>query len=276
MSFVILVLVVVLEKFSAWRKVLQRDGLWWRWHALAAASEQQPWLRLLLLLALPLGLLSLLLWLAGQWFYGVLLLPLELVVVLYALGRGEIPAALGGFRDAWRRGDVQGAAHAAERDLGLDEHEDAAGLFAGVQSYLLWQAFQGFFVIVFWYALLGPVVVLGYRLLALLAEHKAQPALSECAQALRHGLDWLPVRLLATSFALVGNFTAVMAVLLHELLGWDTSAQALLAKCGRVADEQEQEAAGTEGLLQLDSLWHLLVRSATLWMAVLAVLTLLW
>ncbi len=282
MSFVVLVLVVVLEKFSVWRKALQRDGLWLGWLGRVAGEGEEsraarkPWLVLLAALLVPLLLLAgLSAWL-GQWFYGVLLLPLELLVVLYCLGRDDIPGDLGGFRDAWRRGDLQGAEHVAERDLQIPPQENASALFAGVQSYLLWQAFQGFFVIIFWYVVLGPLAALAYRLLALLAAQPRYTALAERAAVLRHAFDWLPGRLLAISFALVGHFTAVMGVLLHELLAWDTPVQVLLAKCGRAADEQEQEAAGEAGLAQLDGLWQLLVRCATLWFAVIAVLTLVW
>lgn len=282
MSFVVLVLVVVLEKFSVWRKALQRDGVWLTWLGWVAGqgetsrATRMPWLVLLAALLVPLLLLAgLCVWL-GQWFYGVLLLPLELLVVLYCLGRGDVPADLGGFRDAWRRGDLQGAEHVAERDLQIAPQESASALFASVQSYLLWQAFQGFFVIVFWYVVLGPLAALAYRLLALMAAQSQYASMAERAAALRHAFDWLPGRLLAISFALVGHFTAVMGELLHELLAWDTPVQVLLAKCGRAADEQEQEAAGEAGLAQLDGLWQLLVRCATLWFAVIAVLTLVW
>lgn len=87
---------------------------------------------------------------------------------------------------------------------------------------------------IFWYFLLGPVAALSYRLLALAAEHSQQPALAERAAQLRHAFDWLPVRLLAASFALVGNFVAVSRVMLHELLNWNISAAQLIEKPARL------------------------------------------
>jgi len=190
------------------------------------------------------------------------------------LGRGDLLAALGPFRDAWRRGDEQAGSHVAERDMRVvaDNSEE---LLEGVQGYLLWQAYQSFFAVIFWYFLLGPVAALSYRLLALAAEHGKTPALIERAGQLRHAFDWVPVRLLAASFALVGNFVAVTRVMLHELLNWNISAAQLVTKIGRVAGEIPAPVVGADGVASLDALWELLLRSAIVWYAGFALWTLL-
>ena len=156
---------------------------------------------------------------------------MHLLVLLYSLGRGHAKAELGAFRDAWRRGDEEAAALAAERDAGLREN-DPASLMHAVQTRLLWKSYEGFFAVIFWYLLLGPMAALAYRLLALCVEHAQHDGLRERAEQLRHAFDWLPVRLLLGSFATVGNFVAVNRALLHELLSWDVSARRLLADAG--------------------------------------------
>ena len=88
-------------------------------------------------------------------------------------------------------------------------------------------------------------------------------------------MDFLPVRVLAAAFALVGNFSAVSRALLHEVLSWDISAAQLVIRAGRAADETPEPRLGEEGVGTLDGLWQLLVRSAVLWYALLAVWTLL-
>jgi len=198
----------------------------------------------------------------------------HLLVLIYSLGRGDLLAALGPFRDAWRRGDEQAGSHVAERDMRVvaDNSEE---LLEGVQGYLLWQAYQSFFAVIFWYFLLGPVAALSYRLLALAAEHGETPALVERAGQLRHAFDWVPVRLLAASFALVGNFVAVTRVMLHELLNWNISAAQLVTKIGRVAGEISAPVVGADGVASLDALWELLLRSAIVWYAGFALWTLL-
>jgi AmpE protein len=268
MSFLVILLVLWVEKFSAWRQRVQQDGPWLRQlHRLQQGSWQQaPWLSLAVLVLLPVLLLGVLLWLLEPLAYGWLALPLHLLVVLYSLGRGDLLAALGPFRDAWRRADGQAAYHVAARDLALEPDEGLA-LLPQVQGYLVWQAYQSFFAVIFWYLLLGPMAALAYRLLALSTEHAEHPALRERAAQLRHAFDWLPARVLASSFALVGNFVAVSRALLHELLSWDISAAQLVGKAGRAAGELPEPVMGEEGVATLDQLWQLLIRAAVAWYA---------
>ena len=277
MSFVVLLLAILVEKFSALRQRLQRDGGWLReLHKLEASPKlaNRPWWVLILLVVLPVAVLALLLVVLQPVAYGLIALPVHLIVVVYSLGRGDLLADLGPFRDAWRRGDLQAAAHVAQRDLGVCA-DSGDQLLENVQGHMLWQAYQSFFAVIFWYFLLGPVAALSYRLLALAAEHSKNPELAERAQQLRHAFDWLPVRLLAASFALVGNFAAVSKVMLHELLSWEVSAAQLIDKAGCAAAEIPTPQAGPEGVISLDTLWALLLRAAMLWYAGFAVWTLL-
>lgn len=275
MSFLVLLLVLWVEKFSAWRRRVQQDGPWLK---LLQYSEQHwaqsPWLALGVLVLGPLLVLALALLLLEPLAYGWLVLPVHLWVVIYSLGRGDLQAALGPFRDSWRRSDAEAAYLVARRDLNVDA-ESENELLQRVQGHLLWQAYQSFFAVIFWYALLGPLAALAYRLLALSAEHASEQSLRERAVQLRHAMDWLPVRVLAAAFALVGNFSAVSRALLHELLSWDISAAQLVIKAGRAADETPEPVMGEAGVSTLDGLWQLLVRAAVLWYALLAVWTLL-
>ncbi len=275
MSFLVLLLALWIEKFSALRHQLQRDGfLRAELARLERTGKVEPWWILTLLVVAPLALLALLLHVLEPVAYGLLALPVHLLVLIYSLGRGDAKAALGPYRDAWRRGDEQAARDVAARDLGL-EADDPQALLVRVQGHLLWQAYQGFFAVIFWYFVLGPLAALAYRLVALIAEHAGQPAVQLQAARLRHVLDWLPVRVLAVSFALVGNFVAVMRVMLHELLNGQISAAHLVTKVGRIADDSAPQEISQRALAGLDSLWDLLLRSAVLWYAAFALWTVL-
>jgi AmpE protein len=277
MSFLVLLLAIWIEKFSALRHRVQRDGGWLRELNKLETNPRwvnRPWLVLVVLVLLPVALLALLLWVLEPVAYGLLALPVHLLVVIYSLGRGDLLADLGPFRDAWRREDLQAADHVAKRDLNI-EADSGEQLLERVQGHLLWQAYQSFFAVIFWYFLLGPVAALSYRLLALAAEHSHNPGVAERAAQLRHAFDWVPVRLLAASFALVGNFVAVSRVMLHELLNWNISAADLINKVGLVAGEIPTPVAGPDGINSLDRLWELLLRAAVLWYAGFALWTVL-
>jgi AmpE protein len=277
MSFLVILLVLLVDKFSDWRPRLQHDGPWLaRLHQAETSPRLQyaPWLSLLLLVLLPVLLLGLLLAALEPLAYGWLSLPLHLLVLLYSLGRGHAKSELGAFRDAWRRGDQEAAALAAERDIGLQE-QDPASLLQAVQTRLLWKSYEGFFAVIFWYLLLGPMAALAYRLLALCAEHAELEGLRERAEQLRHAFDWLPVRMLLGSFALVGNFVAVNRALLHELLSWDVPARRLLADAGPLAADLSPVIEGEAGIARLDAIAALLVRARLFWYAAIAVLTIL-
>lgn len=222
----------------------------------------------------PVLVLGLLLLALKPLAYGWLSLPLHVLVLLYSLGRGQGKREFGAFRDAWRRGDEEAAALVAERDLKLSA-ADAPSLLHAVEAQLLWRSHQGFFAVIFWYVLLGPVAALAYRLLALTLDHARDQAMREQAEQLRHAFDWLPVRVLLASFGLVGNFVAVNRALLNDLLHWDIPASRLLAEVGPVAADLGESVEGEAGIARLDSLAALLVRTRMLWYAAIALWILL-
>lgn len=142
MSFLVILLVLLVDKFSDWRLRVQHDGPWLARLRQAEGNQRlqrAPWLALLLLVLLPVLLLGLLLAALEPLAYGWLSLPLHLLVLLYSLGRGHAKSELGAFRDAWRRGDQEAAALAAERDVGLQE-QDPPSLLQAVQTRLLWKS----------------------------------------------------------------------------------------------------------------------------------------
>ncbi len=272
MIFLVLLLVLLIDKLTDWRSDVQQDGPWLN---LLRRVEQHsglmahPWLSLMVAVLLPVLVLGLLLMALQPLAYGWLSLPLHLLVVLYSLGRGHDKRELGTFRDAWRRGDDEAAALVAERDLGLSA-ADAPSLLRAVEAQRLWRSHQGFFAVIFWYVLLGPVAALAYRLLSLTVAHSQRDDLAERASQLLHAFDWLPVRVLLASCGLVGNFVAANRALLPELLHWDIPARQLLADVGPAAADLREPLEGDAGIARLDSIAALLVRTRMLWYAAIA------
>ena len=276
MIFLVVLLVLLIDKLTDWRRDVQQDGPWLQWlrRVEQRSGSGIPWLGLALVVLLPVLVLGLLLLALKPLAYGWLSLPLHVLVLLYSLGRGQGKREFGAFRDAWRRGDEEAAALVAERDLKLSA-ADAPSLLHAVEAQLLWRSHPGFVAVIFWYVLLGPVAALAYRLLALTLDHARDQAMREQAEQLRHAFDWLPVRVLLASFGLVGNFVAVNRALLNDLLHWDIPASRLLAEVGPVAADLGESVQGEAGIARLDSLAALLVRTRMLWYAAIALWILL-
>lgn len=273
MNFLVLLLVLLAERFSGLRRRVQRDG-WWQDLRRRHETPGRPWWSLAWLVGLPLLLVALLLPVLEPMFHGWLALPVHLVLLLYSLGRDDAWPGLMPFREAWTRGDAEAAGQIARRDLAI-EAEDAASLFGQLQHRLLLEAFQGLFAVIFWYVLLGPLAALAYRLLRLAEAQVETPGLRERAAQLAHAFDWLPVRALIASFALVGHFTRVRQVLRRSLWQWEQPASQLLAEAGELALVPQAELSGPAGVARLDELRALLVRCVILWYGVFALWTLL-
>ncbi|TWI54360.1 AmpE protein [Pseudomonas duriflava] len=275
MTFLVLLLMLGIAWTATWRTRLQYDG-WWL--ALLRETERhmprRSWLALTVLLVVPLILLMLTLTILQPVMYGWLVLPVHVIVLVYSLGRHDPRAALEGFRDSWQRGDLEAAALRAEQTLGL-QAETPEALLNRVQDQLLWRGYQGFFAVIFWYVLLGPLMTLAYRLVVLTAEQTTHPVLRSHALQLAHTLDWIPVRILTGSFAVVGDFLAASRAVLADLFNWDIPAARLLSEAGRASTNVPLLSSGENGAQSLDVFWQLLVRSAVLWYVVVACWTLL-
>ena len=104
MSFLVLILAILIEKLSNGRQIVQKDQWWYeQLKRCSTLLPKQHSLALLLALSVPLLGLALVLIAAQSVLYGLLLIPLHLVIVLYSFSRGDIRTALGPFRDAWLR-----------------------------------------------------------------------------------------------------------------------------------------------------------------------------
>ncbi len=109
----------------------------------------------------------------------------------------------------------------AQRQFGLWTGMDAAHLSEseicnrGIQKTLL-GAYQQLFGAIIWFVLLGPAGAVLYRLAQSMKDKWSQDdqlhagSMGNIASRIFYGLDWLPLRISATSFAMAGNFEEAM------------------------------------------------------------------
>lgn len=272
MSFLVLLLIVLILRFTPWRYGFPVDLLnWWAGRA-AGASPMRPVWQTLALISLPLLAAAFLLWLVRGELYGLLTLVAHVGLMLLAVGRSDPLGSMAGpFEEAWQRGDQEAAYHVARRDLAVDS-EGPGELLQAVDECLALATFRDYVTPIFWYLLLGPLAPLGYRLLRDFSRREgksAQPA----TQRMTHALEWLPARLFALSLALVGDFERTLGVLRSWLARWEASADLVVASCMVAALGNEQRVAGVSAVLQ--PVRTLLIRGLLVWAVCIAFLSLL-
>lgn len=116
-------------------------------------------------------------------------------------------------------------------------------------SCLFTAVFKRMFVVVFWFAVLGPVGALLYRLIALNNNYDATPNWHKALDI----LEWLPIRVLGLLYALAGNFTGTMQVYRQYALTGLQNNKTLLSATGNAAlgyDQAEPDITNHGNLLK--------------------------
>jgi adenosylcobinamide-phosphate synthase len=146
-----------------------------------------------------------------------------------------------------------------------------------------------------WFIVLGPAGAIVYRMSAMLAElwgRRRDPEFGDFgmfAQKVFYWLDWLPARLTAASFAVVGNFEDAVYCWRTQALAWARGAHGIiLATGGGALGVRLGDALHTEGAMQfrpelglgedadadyMQSAVGLIWRALVLWMFLVLVVT---
>lgn len=205
---------------------------------------------------------------------------LGLVVFIFMLGPRGLFSDLHALIDAERNADE------AERDrlagVTLAPHPVPPTSFERIRAVvtrMLVLAGRRLFSVIFWYVILGPAGAVLFRAADIL-RHRSDldsDAAVDAAQRLYGLLEWAPSRLLAGSYALAGSFDEAMS----ERRAYYMECQGrffeinedILACTGRGALAFGEDTAGE--VEELEATASLLFRALVIWLAVLALLSLL-
>ncbi len=226
------------------------------------------------------------------WFFAqystVLAFVFSVGVLLYCLGPRELLSQLKDYVDAHGDNEAQaGTGEETARAIAGDlmESEPALGPeedpHRAVTEAALVRANDRLFAVLFWFAVAGPAGAALYRGAHLNARNTfADPGeggYTGVASTFEGLMAWLPARILALTYALTGSFEEAMAdwkAYYEECTDpfFETS-QAILscAGCGAMRISAGSHEAG---LAEVRGVRSLLKRSLLLWLALLAVLTL--
>lgn len=126
------------------------------------------------------------------------------------------------------------------------------------------------FAVLFWYFLLGPVglalyvTVMEMRNYLATHENGAKESLYDYVGKLQGILNWIPARLLALTYALVGHFTASISSVLKGVGLGINNDHHYLVDCAKATLQNPQDTKETIQLIE---------RAALVWLVVLALIT---
>ena len=306
-----LVILISLTINYLWLKDFDRfdDSWFFRLHRLIAVTFSRletkteiSWLvPVVSVYALLLLALLVLLQLANGILYGFITMLIHISVLLVALDRTQPGKLASEFLTRWRRGDSQGTLLFLQGQ-GLCAKDRAfmsdSEIYACFKEQLIYRCFEKMFIMVFSYLLAGAFGVLfayaSYQLRDSHDAHQNEKQVNLVAGMIAI-LEWIPVRLLALTFSLVGNFVLCFDQLKPRFLDftqrpnsadlYEYASCALSGRSGTGAvsgepspaqfDLSDEVSERLEQAGEVEALQALLERSQAIWLVALALFTLL-
>ncbi|QIL88788.1 transcriptional regulator [Microbulbifer sp. SH-1] len=279
---------------------VHRDSWFVHWQQLIyrrALVRDRPGIGFGLLVLGPTLLVALLLVAAESVLGGIGLLLVSVPALLYSFGRGNFNGAMSGYLRSWYQGDMDAAKAAAEPLLApgdmaeVSSVSDPQVLHQLVFRAAAYRAFERLFAVLFWFLLLGIPGAILYRLSRLAVDTlaldgtdtQASPipvADRELAVRWLWLIEWLPVRAVGFTLAIVGNFAGCYRVWREHLTCRESRTEDILenylegALGGIDSSECSAGAMVSEGQrlcgAELEAMQGVLSRALLMWLTVMA------
>lgn len=287
MKLPIILIMLLLRRHLDARQALDLAPFWRKFFSRfpAPAKGLTQWLPVLVVLLAAGGLFVLDL-LAARTGFSWLLLACALAFLLLFGGVPAWRAPMQAYGEAWRRGDMQAAWHHVRHLLPPERRGEALApdrLHALLSRELVYAIFSRYFLLISAFALGGSGLVLLVAGLQVLRDHFPAQPVRHHAQSLLAWLEWIPVRLLALTFALAGDFGGWLAHGRSRSLGLAESARAVLNRSAEGALRSFELDSARLGMTRIQD-WpeygersllatrDLLNRSLYLWIGLLSLL----
>lgn len=158
---------------------------------------------------------ALLVWLIADavdgWLFGLFDLAFAGVVLMYSLGPVNQAAIMAGIDESLAAGDEAEASRKVRAMLDAEPPTRPELWPRAVARAAVMRANDRLIAPLFWFLLLGPVGAIVYRVIAVWREDMEASGFREGARTLHAWLAWVPARILAGAYALVGRFDEVLS-----------------------------------------------------------------
>lgn len=276
MALISVIIALILDRMLREHHDL-RDLGWFEFYSsqlVKVLPIRNPLLNLVLILFLPLGLILVIQYLLYGQLFNIPYFVFGVFALIYCLGPACLASDVEAYLDARSLGDDEEAMHYAAvlTDRAASSVPDQQT--SDVTRAILYVANQRIFSVLVWFVLLGPIGAVMFRFVTQLSrQDETYPGQMQMAQKLHAVLAWLPARMLAMGYALMGNFEhAVHAyrTRAHEpdlaLRNYDVL---VTTGIGAIRDHSAMDEISS-----IHAVRGLVMRSVLLWVTVLALLTL--
>jgi AmpE protein len=286
MSFLALLLALLLWNFWPKSALIQNDS-WLQPLYKILRSILPATFALVLTIALPVMVITLLVLVVEHHFFGLLTLLFSVIVVVYGLGRGDLRLAWLTYVDEWQRGNYEAAYQQAIELGGITKDElieDSFALHQQMRGKYCYYGLERWFAPIFWFMALGPAAIVAYRVVITINDWQGDETLAARKLTARWcaWLEYIPARLLALTFALAANFSAAFGYFQDKVFVQypvDTLVAESAEKALELPDALNDYGSPAEFIdastQELGELKNLLKRSQIVWLLVLGFMMLL-
>ncbi|WP_158971044.1 beta-lactamase regulator AmpE [Paraglaciecola sp. L3A3] len=238
MTLISLLLVLLVERVTTKSRYWQAEFYSTKY---ATTIESSKWLNssskswaLIIFILLPV----LISYFVIQEFTGGLVeLVLSTAVLMICVGCPNVRATYKCFLEAANRGDLQACSMYEEQIKNGAQDQTSFG------QNLVWQNYRHYTAVILWFAVFGAAGAILYVLVRDLESHfsKQNTAAAPQAQLMLNILDWLPVRITAFGFLVIGHFSNAFSTWLGYLPDPAVPAKTLLLEVSKKAEEIEPD-----------------------------------
>jgi len=290
MTLVVIIASLIVEQiFGRWQRLRRLSwfiSLRKHLHKLVPESLRAGYRGAILLLVIPTLLVWVLQMLLQAYAWGLFELLYSILLVSYCLGPEPFNERVDAYLHACEEHHRLEAKELAESLVGDKVPENQWQQSSAVTKAILYEGNIRVFAVMFWFILLGPAGAVLYRCSAFMAQGKNIPEcehLLPAAERIFAILDWLPAHLLSLTFFLTGSFDdawhAWKKAIGAELDFNERNRSVVIhTGCGAMRHEVDDAFDSNEQGEEYDLFWvrtarSLVVRSLVVWLAGVAVLT---
>lgn len=230
-------------------------------------------IKLILILALPLTITLIVQLLLMDLLFGIPYFVFGVIALLYCLGPACLSSDIQAYLEARSLGDDDEALHYAGSLTEKPASTVPDQQTSDVTRAILLSANERIFSVLFCFVLLGPFGAVVYRLLTNISKRDDDSLLVQYAMLVQSIIAWIPAHLLAAGYALTGHFDGAFRAYqsLPREPNLSMANHDVLVTTGLGALRGQEV---TDEISCIQSARDLVMRSITVWIAVLALLTL--